>query len=182
MPFFSNLDDSSTVPDITRMTPEFGKAMGPYHMAIMESPSELSRAQKELIAAYVSGLNSCSYCYGVHSLTAAAFGIEEAVFDKLMSDPDSAPLDDKMKPLLRLARRLTLEPAKTVQADIDAITTAGWEERTAHDAILVCCMFNFMNRLLDGHGVKGDAAMYRSRVKILADPGSYDSGHHRKDV
>jgi uncharacterized peroxidase-related enzyme len=182
MPFFSNLDDSSVVPDIAMMTPEFGKAMGPYHKAIMESPSELDRGQRELIAAYVSGLNSCAYCYGVHSLTAAAFGIDEAVFDKLMDDADSAPLDEKMKPLLRLARRLTLEPAKTVQADIDAITAAGWTEQTAHDAILVCCMFNFMNRLLDGHGVKGNAAMYQARVKILADPASYQSGHQRKNA
>lgn len=182
MPFFSNLDDTSVVPDIAMMTPDFGKAMGPYHKAIMESPSELDRAQRELIAAYVSGLNSCAYCYGVHSLTAAAFGIDEGVFDKLMDDPDSAPLDNKMKPLLRLARRLTLEPAKTVQADIDAITDAGWKEQTAHDAILVCCMFNFMNRLLDGHGVKGDAATYRSRVKILAAPATYDTGHQQKNA
>lgn len=180
MPFFSNLDDTSVVPDIAMMTPDFGKAMGPYHMAIMESPSELTRGQRELIAAYVSGLNSCAYCYGVHSLTAAAFGIDEGVFDKLMDDLDSAPLDAKIKPLLGLARRLTLEPAKTVQADIDAVTAAGWKEQTAHDAILVCCMFNFMNRLLDGHGVKGDAAMYRSRVKILAAPATYDTGHQQK--
>ena len=126
-------------------------------------------------------MNSCAYCYGVHSLTAAAFGIEETVFDALMRDPDGAPIDDKMKPLLRLARRLTLEPAKTVQADIDAVTDAGWNEQTAHDAILVCCMFNFMNRLLDGHGVKGNPEMYRSRVKILADPAAYGLGGHPKN-
>ena len=180
MPFFSNLDDDSVVPDIAAMTPEFGKAMGPDHKAIMESPSELDRGQRELIAAYVSGLNSCAYCYGVHSLTATAFGIDETVFDALMSDPDGAPIDGKMKPLLRLARRLTLEPAKTIQADIDAVTGAGWKEQTAHDAILVCCMFNFMNRLLDGHGVKGNPEMYRARVEILADPTAYASGHHRK--
>jgi uncharacterized peroxidase-related enzyme len=182
MPFFSNLDDDSVVPDIAVMTPEFGKTMGPFHKSIMESPSELDRGQRELIAAYVSGLNSCDYCYGVHTLTAAAFGIEETLFDALMSDPDGAPIDEKMKPLLRLARRLTLEPAKVVQSDIDAITGAGWKEQTAHDAILVCCMFNFMNRLLDGHGVKGNPEMYRARVKILADPAAYESGHHRKNV
>lgn len=115
------------------------------------------------------------------TLTAAAFGIEETVFEALMSDPNGAPIDGKMKPILRLARRLTLEPAKTVQADIDAITEAGWNEQTAHDAILVCCMFNFMNRLLDGHGVKGNPEMYRSRVKILAHPAAYDSGQRRKN-
>lgn len=174
MPFFSNLDDDSVVPDIAAMTPAFGKAMGPYHTSIMESPSELDRGRRELIAGYVSGLNSCSYCYGVHSLTAAAFGIDETVFDVLMTDLDAAPVDEKMKPILRLARRLTLEPSKTVQADIDAITAAGWNEQTAHDTILVASLFNFMNRLLDGHGVKGNPEMYRQRVEILTNPAAYN--------
>jgi len=174
VPFFSNLDDTSAVPDIVAMTPEFRDAMGPYNRAILESPSELERGQREMIAAYVSGLNGCSYCYGVHTATSAAFGIEESVFKALMSDLESAPVDEKMKPLLRLARRLTLEPAKTVQADIDAITAAGWKEKTAHDAILVICMFNFMNRMLDGHGVKGDAAIHRARADALLGRASPD--------
>lgn len=129
MPFFSNLNDDSAVPEIVAMTPEFRDAMGPYNQAILDSPSELNRGQRELIAAYVSGLNSCTYCYGVHTATSAAFGIEKSVFEALMDDLDSAPVDEKMKPLLRLARRLTLEPAKTVQADIDAITAVGWKEK-----------------------------------------------------
>ena len=53
MPFFSNLDDNSVVPDIVAMTPGLEKVMGPYHKVIMESPSELDRGQRELIAAYV---------------------------------------------------------------------------------------------------------------------------------
>lgn len=38
MPFFSNLDDNSVVPDIVAMTPGLEKVMGPYHKVIMDSP------------------------------------------------------------------------------------------------------------------------------------------------
>lgn len=32
-------------------------------------------------------------------------------------------------------------------------------------------MFNFMNRMLDGHGVKGDAAIHQARADALLGPG-----------
>jgi AhpD family alkylhydroperoxidase len=50
----------------------------------------LSVAQRELIAAYVSGLNACGYCHGVHSATVQAFGIDEAVLTALLDEVDTA--------------------------------------------------------------------------------------------
>jgi AhpD family alkylhydroperoxidase len=32
-------------------------------------------AERELIAAYVAGLNACGYCHGIHIAVAEAFGI-----------------------------------------------------------------------------------------------------------
>ena len=167
MPFFSGLDDNSAAPDILKMNPAAGKALAGYIRAVVEQPSPLSRGERELIAAYVSGLNACTYCFGVHSLTAAHFGLEEEAIEAMLDDLDTAPMDEKMKPMLRLAGKLTQEPAKTVQADIDAILAAGWDEQAVHDAINVCCLFNFMNRLMDGHGVKGGAPLHRARADIL---------------
>ena len=39
--------------------------------------------------------------------------------------------------------------------------SAGWSEGDLYDAILIGCLFNFYNRLLDGHGVKGNKAIYQ---------------------
>jgi hypothetical protein len=50
---------------------------------------------------------------------------------------------------------------------------AGWAERDLHDAVLTASLFNFMNRLLEGHGVKGSAALYAERGRALARDG-YD--------
>lgn len=33
----------------------------------------------------------------------------------------------------------------------------------AHDAVLTICLFNFMNRLLEGRGVKGNRELYETR-------------------
>jgi AhpD family alkylhydroperoxidase len=46
-----------------------------------------------LIAAYVSALNACGYCHGMHGATAAAFGVARDRLQALVDDLDSAPVD-----------------------------------------------------------------------------------------
>ena len=126
-----------------------------------------------LIDAYVSGLNACHYCYGVHSQTAQAFGVPEGLLDQLLVDIDSAPIDEALKPLLRYARKLTQEPTQLTQADAQAVFQAGWSEIALHEAVLTICLFNFMNRLLEGHGITGNPTLHELRGKALKEAG-YD--------
>jgi len=45
--------------DVFRAYPETARPLLDYHQALMRGPSPLSVADRELIAAYVSGLNAC---------------------------------------------------------------------------------------------------------------------------
>jgi putative tryptophan/tyrosine transport system substrate-binding protein len=47
----------------------------------MRGPSPLTPGERELIAAYVSGIDDCQYCYGVHAEPAKAFGIAREAGD-----------------------------------------------------------------------------------------------------
>jgi len=132
---------------------------------------QVSAAQLELIAAYVSGLNSCQYCYGVHSETVKAFGIDENTLAELLEHPESAPIDENLRAILRYAKKLTLTPSRMTQADANAVLAAGWCERALHDAVLTICLFNFMNRLLEGHGCKGNQQIFAARGKSLKNEG-----------
>ena len=76
-----------------------------------------------------------------------------------------------MRVLLDYVRRLTTAPQALVQADADAVFAAGWSERALHDAILTASLFNFMNRLLEGHGVKGSSDIFASRGRALSEGG-----------
>ncbi len=157
MPFLSGIGDEMVVADIFNWSSEACRCISEWHQIVMRGDSPLSVAERELIGAYSSGVNSCDLCYGVHKLVAEKFGIEEGVFEALSDDIDTAPVDEKMKPLLRFARKLTLEPAKMVRADAQAVFDAGWSEQALHDAINVICMSNFMIRIVLGHGgTEGD--------------------------
>jgi hypothetical protein len=115
--------------------------------AILRGPSPLTPAQRELIGAYVSSL----------------FGVAPEAIDGLIHDLATAPVDSKLRPILAFVKKLTLTPARMTQADADAVFAAGWDEAALHSAIAICCVFNFMNRLVDGHGIEADRASFAER-------------------
>lgn len=40
------------------------------------------------------------------------------------------------------------------RADIEALRTAGWDDRAIHDATQVCAYFNYINRVAESLGVE----------------------------
>lgn len=171
MSFLKSLPDKATVPDILKLNRDAGRLLADYHTAVMRQPSALSEGERELIAAYVSGLNACQYCHGVHRRTAEAYGFDAGLMETMMDDVEAADVDDRLKPILRYVMKLTRTPAKMTDADAEAVFAAGWDDRALHDAVNVACLFNFMNRLLEGHGVKGEAAMFEARGPMLREHG-----------
>lgn len=77
MTFLPSLPDDVVLLDVFRAFPQTARPLLEYHQALLRGPSPLSVAERKLIAAYVSGLNACRYCRGVHTATAQAFGIPE---------------------------------------------------------------------------------------------------------
>src|SRR5262249_9695944 len=80
-----------------------------------------------------------------------------------IQDLATAPIDSKLRPILAFVKKLTLTSTRMTQADADAVFAVGWDEAALHSAIAVCCLFNFMNRLVDGHGIEADRASFAER-------------------
>jgi len=153
VPYLSSLPAEAGLLQVFRAYPDPAEPLLALHEQVMRAPSPLTAGERELIAAYVSGLNDCDYCHGVHSATAAAFGVRPEILTAALADLDSAPVGDRMKALLRYVAKLTRTPAKVTRGDAEAVFAAGWEDRALHDAVLVCGLFNLMNRMVDGLGV-----------------------------
>jgi uncharacterized peroxidase-related enzyme len=153
---FPSLPEPLEMKSLFQAFPKTIKPLLDYHDRLLRDWSPLTVGERELIAAYVSGLNACTYCHGAHTLAAQAFGIDEAVFETLMMDPDVAPLNDKLKPVLAYVRKLTLTPTRMTADDAQAVYAAGWDEQALFDAISVCALFNFMNRIVEGSGLRSN--------------------------
>lgn len=171
MPHLKCLPKDATLADLRAAVPELFGKLQPYGEELMRGPSPLSPGERELIAAYVSGLNSCSFCYGTHAKVAEAFGLSEDLVAALIEDVDTAPIRDALRPLLRYAGKLTLTPSRMTPADAEAVYSAGWDDAALIRTIAVCAYFNNMNRLVEGAGITGTAAGNAERARHLAKDG-----------
>lgn len=156
MALFPSLPTTPHLADVFRAFPDHIKPIIEYHDLLLRGEGPLTVAERELIAAYVSGLNACTFCYGAHKLYARAFGVDEAVIDALIADVESAPVDDKLKPILRYVAKLKDLPTRITSADAKAVYDAGWSERALFDAVQVAALFHYMNRVIEGTGVAFD--------------------------
>lgn len=161
MPYLKSLDPDAGLLDVFRTYPEVARPLLELHEAVLRGPSPFTVAERELMAAYVSGLNACDYCHGVHSRTAAAFGVPWDVLAVVIVDLDQAPVDPRLKPVLRYLGKLTRDPAQVTEQDAEDVLLAGWDERALHDAVLVCGIFNLMNRMVMGLGVEATPDHHR---------------------
>src|SRR5260370_9879256 len=121
MTYLPSRPSDAVLLDVFRAYAGTARPLLDYHQALLRGPAPLTVAEGERIAAYVSGLNACRYCHGVHTATAQAFGIPEGTLGALLEDIGTAPVAERMKPMLRYVGKLTLTPAKITPGDAEAV-------------------------------------------------------------
>jgi uncharacterized peroxidase-related enzyme len=171
MAHLRNLPEHAAVFDVFAAYPHLFSHIADFSQEAFRGPGELPPRDREIIFSYVSQLNACDYCFGGHAETSVLLGAKREVFDKLKIDIDTAPVDAKLRPLLRYVKKLTETPARITQADADACYAAGWGDEAITQAITVCCLANFMNRLVEGAGVHADPSKFAARAKSAVENG-----------
>ena len=63
-------------------------------------------------------------------------------------------LDLKQQRLLEFVKQLTLEPAETTDAQVDALRETGWSDAQIAEAVYVTALFAFFNRVADAFGLQ----------------------------
>ncbi|AJE49160.1 carboxymuconolactone decarboxylase family protein [Celeribacter indicus] len=152
MPFLKSLPENAGPPHVFKRHPEVYGPFSEMSEALMNGPSPLSQAERELILAYAAGVMGCDFVYTGHSEVAYARGIPRGTLEALLEDPDSAPVNDRLRPLLAFVRKLAADPNGMRQEDADAVFAAGWDEDALHDAVAVTARAGFMHRLVQGMG------------------------------
>jgi hypothetical protein len=67
MPFVPSLPKGASLLDLFKAFPDTSIPLIQFHEALLRGPSPFTEGERELIAAYVSGLNHCRCCHGVQS-------------------------------------------------------------------------------------------------------------------
>ena len=151
--------DGAELSDLFRVYPAGVRELLRYHDCVLRHPAPLTVAERELIAAVVSGVNACEYCYGAHRIIAETFGVDEDVIRSALEDPDMTQVPAKLRPVLAFVTKLTRAPSSIRASDRERVLLAGWSEEALYYAVLTCALFNAMNRIVDGMGIRTSAAI-----------------------
>ncbi len=157
-------------PDLIAVFKRFQAGLKPlmeYHDVLLRGPSRLTIGERELIAAYVSGINGCEYCHSAHRQQAEIHGVDTHIFQKLLDDKDNSGISEKLLPILDYVKKLTVSPSSMTAADAQQVYAAGWDEDALYDAICVCALFSFMNRITEGTGCVFDKEKMAKRRKYF---------------
>jgi uncharacterized peroxidase-related enzyme len=92
--------------------------------------TELTGAERELVALAAANETGCEYCLAAHSAFARMQGAEAEAVDAARSG--HAPADARLGALYRFARAVT---ARNGQVDMDELRAAGYSPRAALDVV-----------------------------------------------
>ncbi len=156
MAHVSQLGTAPSLIDLFKHYPGIGKHVLGFLEAAFTLSDGMTRGDCERVAAYVSALNKCSYCFTIHRHAAKVCGL----------DPDSLPEfsgatgqeDAKWRAAYAYARQVTEAPADVSSELTQACRDAGWSDDAIAQIAMVATGFNLMNRLVDGLGLEGDDA------------------------
>lgn len=136
--------------------------------------STLTPGERELIAAYTSRLNTCKYCASTHGAIAKyQLDGDGDLVAQVLQDPQTAPISDKLKALLKIAARVQEDGKKVTAADIGTAREQGATDKEIHDTVLIAAAFCMYNRYVDGLATWApeDPAVYEAIGKQRAAEG-----------
>ena len=171
MTHLRSLRAGASLVDVFKAFPSTSTPLIEFHEVLLRGPSPFTATERELIAAYVSGLNRCEFCHGVHTATAERMGVEAGLLPRIVRDGELTGVAPKLRPVLALARKLTLSPDSVTKADADALSAAGWDDAALYYAVAVTALFNFMNRLVEGLGIELEPSYIGPASQRLAERG-----------
>jgi len=124
------------------------------YMEIMFSKSELSRAEREMIAVVVSACNNCNYCQTHHAEALNNYWKNTDRINQLRKNNLKMELSDKELALCEFANKTTLKLGEIQSHElVNNLKKVGLSDAAILDATLVVSYFNFVNRIVLTLGV-----------------------------
>jgi uncharacterized peroxidase-related enzyme len=148
--------DEKEFPGITgpmRFRPETARPLNALAEVLLRGPNSMPTGERELIAAYVSGLNECVFCCSSHSAFAAAqLEAGMPLVEDVRVDPDSAEISPRLRALLRIAGAVQRSGRAVTPELVAAARAEGATDVEIHDTVLIAAAFCMFNRYVDGLG------------------------------
>jgi len=173
MPHISLHEGLPGIRGLLAFSPETARPIGELADILLYAPNTLSQGERELIAAYVSHLNDCTYCHASHAAIAACHLQSESLVASVVQDPEHAAVSPKLKALLAVAGQVQRGGRHVTAAAVALARAEGATDKEIHDTVLIAAAFCLFNRYVDGLATitPTDPESYRQRAGFVAQHG-----------
>jgi len=162
--YFSSLSEARGIVDVFEENPKKYMASLTLAEEFLRQPSALSPKDREIIATFTSYLNGCKYCFGSHKTFSISLGASEDEINKVVSENYS---DYRLASVFDYVKKLTLSPSSLTKKDFDAVLESGVSEEELKDAVAVCAIFNYFNRIVEGHFILENSKTWELAAKVI---------------
>jgi uncharacterized peroxidase-related enzyme len=151
---------------------------------LLRGESSLSEGERELIATIVSYENECQFCTAAHTAASDLLLEDPTVAAAVKRDLQNAPVSEKMKALLDIAKAVQKNGKWVTQQMVEEAKKQGATDLELHDTVLIAALFSLYNRYVDGLATvtPSDPDFYDRLANILKEKGYLPSADRYKDL
>jgi uncharacterized peroxidase-related enzyme len=174
MPYIDVDENLPGIRALLAFRPETAEPLGALAEILLRDDTGISRADREIIATYVSYLNDCFYCHHSHGAIATCYlNGDEGLVNAIRRDYKTAPISEKLKSLLQIAGKVQKSGKAVLREDIENAKQQGATDRDIHDTVLIAAAFCLFNRYVDGLAsiAPQDLSTYPLRAQQIVDNG-----------
>ena len=126
--------------------PKQAQAFFDYHDALLEETA-LEREEIEMLIVTVSGVNDCLYCIVAHGALCRIYADDPHLAEQLAANHRTANVNDAHRAMLDFAVKLTEEPERIEDADLQRLRDHGFSQEAIWDIGNVVSFYNLSNRM-----------------------------------
>lgn len=140
--------------------PDEFRAFFAYHDALMEKPSGLSIAEREMIVVATSNLNQCQYCVVAHGAILRIRAKNPLIADQVAINYRKADISPRQKAMLDFAIKVSQRAQEVGDADLETLQAHAFTEEDIWDIAAISAFFGLSNRLANVTNMRPNEEFY----------------------
>lgn len=140
--------------------PDEFRAFFAYHDALMEKPSGITKAEREMIVVTTSAANQCQYCVVAHGAILRIRAKNPLIADQVAANYRKADLTPRQKAMLDFAMKVSRASEEVGEEDFDKLRAHALGDEDIWDIAAVSAFFALSNRMANFTAMRPNDEFY----------------------
>ncbi len=140
--------------------PDEFRAFFAYHDALMERPSNLSKAEKEMIVVATSAANDCLYCVIAHGAILRIRSKNPRLAEQIATNYRRAEITPRQRAMLDYALKVAVDSARIGEEDWQPLYQHGFTQEDIWEIGAIAAFFAMSNRLANMSALRPNDEFY----------------------